>query len=119
MVPEYPLVVDNSGFPYSVVAVAPLASVYLEAFAGKWNLFVVLLVLPRSNILSILHSVLLWKMALRLSCMFAIGLLVVPLEAIDASSVLVFVPMDPVGVMDLVLVSLVVAHMLVVAVQAW
>ena len=67
VVPEYPLVVENSGSPYSVVVVvAPLASICLEAFAGKWNLFVVLLVLPRSNILSILHSVLLWKMALRL-----------------------------------------------------
>ena len=119
MVPEYPLVVDNSGFPYSVVAVAPLASIYLEAFAGKWNLSVVLLVPPRSSILSILHSILLLRMVLRLSCMFAIGLLVVLLEAIKASSVLVHVPTDPVDVMDLVLVSLVVAHMLVVAVQAW
>ena len=41
-----------------------------------------------------------------------------PLEAINAFSVPVYVPMDPVGVMDLVLVSLVVAHMLAVAVQA-
>ena len=51
--------------------------------------------------------------------MFAIGLLVVLLEAIKASSVLVHVPMDPVDVMDLVLVSLVVAHMLVVVARAW
>ena len=104
MVPEYPLVADSSALPYSVV--------------GVWSLFVALLGLHRSGILSVLHSIPLLKMVLRLLCMFAIGLLVVPLEAIDASSVLVFVPMDPVGVMDLVLVSLVVAHMLVVAVQA-
>ena len=116
MVLECPLVDDNSGFPYSVVVVAPSALVYLEAFAGK--LLVVLLVLPRSNILSMLHSVLLWKMTLRLSSMFATGLLVVLPEAVEASFVLVPVPRDPDDVMDLVLVSLVVAHMLAVAVQA-
>ena len=77
-----------------------------------------LLVLPRLNILSILHLVLLWKMALKLSCMFAMGLLVVIPEAIEASFVLVHVPRDPDDVMDLFLVSLVVAHMLAVAVQA-
>ena len=34
-------------------------------------------------------------------------------------SVPVLVSMDPVGVMDLVLVSLVVVHMLIVAAQVW
>ena len=75
MVPECPLVVDNSGSPYSVVVVvAPLASICLEAFVGTWNLSVVLLGPHRSSILSILHSILLLKMVLRLLCMFAIGL---------------------------------------------
>ena len=41
------------------------------------------------------------------------------LEAKSAFSVPVYVPMDPVGVMDLVLVSLVVVRMLTVAAQAW
>ena len=41
------------------------------------------------------------------------------LVARSSFSVPVFVSMDPVGVMDLVLVSLVVVRMLVVAAQAW
>ena len=113
---ECPLVDDNSGFPYSVVVVAPSTLVYLEAFVGK--LLVVLLVPLRSSILSVLRSVLLLKMELRLSSKFATSLLVVLPEAVEASFVLVPVPRDPDDVMDLVLVSLVVAHMLAVAVQA-
>ena len=44
---ECPLVDDSSGFPYSVVVVAPSILVYLEAFVGK--LLIVLLV-PRAQV---------------------------------------------------------------------
>ena len=107
---------DSSGFPYSVVVVAPSTLVYLEAFVGK--LLIVLLVPPRSSNLLVPHSVLLLKMELILSSKSATCLLVVLPEAVEASFGLVPVSRDPDGVMDLVLVSLVVAHMLVVAVQA-
>ena len=113
---ECPLADDSSGFPYSVVVVAPSILVHPEAFVGK--LLVVLLAPPRSSILLVLRSVLLLKMGLILSSRSATHLLVVLAEAVEASFVLVPVPKDPGDVTDLVPASLVVAHMLAVAAQA-
>ena len=111
-----PLADDSSGLPCSVVVAAPSALVHPEAFVGK--LLVVPLAPPRSSILLVLRSVLLLKMGLILSSRSATHLLVVLAEAVEASAVFVPVPRDPDDVTDLVQASLVVAHMLAVAVQA-
>ena len=78
----------------------------------------VLLARHHSNILLVLRSVPTLKTGLILSSRPATCLLMVLAEAVEVSAVVVSAPKDPDGVMDLVQVFLVVAHMPAAAVQA-
>ena len=111
-----PLADDSSGLPYSVVVAAPSALVHLEAVVNM--LLVEPLAQSRSSLLAVLRSVLMLKTGLILSSRSATHLLLVLAEAVEVSAEVVPVPRDPDDVTDLVQESLVVAHMLVVAVQA-